>query len=571
MRGSNVEEGEFENILDAVLGVLERHGLNGQTRLSVPHHPGRRELSLFGVPRGSEVADEVLAELRGMEMLGSLSTSKEDRTGIRLSDNCVSDVGELLEAGAPEVMGTADLCAGRRMAVNFCDPNATKALHVGHLRNLALGHSIASIFRAAGADLLTNSQVGDIGRSMAEAIAGYVQFADGEDPQGRGEKSDHFVGACYSRYVQGAAEPGEAPDDLIRDPALSREDLERDDLATTMMQRLSQGDPETVTVWRAVRDWALQGQAETLARLGVSIDNHFLESDYLAETEACGDRLIEMGVAERAATGVAFHATGDSNYPHLVLRRSDGHSTQNLRYIALWNSTGSMMTPGESLQVQGDEWLALTNYGDLLIKRLAGDESAHPTGYLLHGMVDVDGRVVKSSNGTSWLVDELLDELAAQPEIAEAAAADAELSDQLATAAAMGFFCAFPPAKKASLSRDVLLDSAANAGWAMALASLKAWDEQYDGLPDPSAKDRNYRFLVAQSQVHRQLMRRACEEHNPGYLARFHMHLCQWFLGVECTPRLARAMRTVSSAGFTSLGLPALHGANESHYREAVA
>jgi arginyl-tRNA synthetase len=552
-----MEEGTFENVMDAVSAALWRHGLGQRTRLSVPHHPGRRDLSLFGLPHGA-AGDAAIAELEAMNMVGGVSQTKGDRTGIRLSDACLAEIGELLELGEKAVMGTADLCAGRRIAVDFCDPNATKALHVGHLRNLALGQAIVSVLRAAGAEVTTNSQVGDVGRSMAEAVAGYIEFYNGEDPLLRGEKSDHFVGACYSRYVREASDRGAAPDEAISDPALSREELERDDLATDVMGRLSDGHPETVALWRKLRDWALQGQAETMSRLGVSIDNNFLESDYIAEIESCGDRLVGMGAAQVAASGVTSYPTGDGNYPHLVLRRSDGHSTQHLRYMALWDATRSMMTPGESLQVMGDEWLPLAHYGDLLLARLAGDEPSHPGTHLLHGMVTVDDRVVKSSVESAWLIDELIDELAAQPQIEEAAGGDTELADRLATAIAMGFFCAYSPAKRLQLSHNALLDPAANAGWAIAAASLKAWDEQYDGPPDPAPKDRDYRFLAAQSQVHRQLSRRVCDELNPVHLARFHLHLAQWFLGVDCTPRLARAMRTVSSVGLVSLGLPVL-------------
>src|SRR6187200_366377 len=37
-----------------------------------------------------------------------------------------------------------DLAAGRRFALNFWDANSTKALHIGHLRNLALGNALSS-------------------------------------------------------------------------------------------------------------------------------------------------------------------------------------------------------------------------------------------------------------------------------------------------------------------------------------------------------------------------------------------------------------------------------------------
>jgi tRNA synthetases class I (R) len=549
-------EGRPENILDVVLRLFQRHGLAG-TRVSVPHHPSRRELSLIGLPQRSEATEAALAELQQLTAIDRVSVGKVDRVGVRLSDRYVAEVGELLESGAAEVLHTADLRAGLRVAVDFCDLNATQALHVGHLRNVALGQAMAAILKACGARVATSSQVGDTGRNMAEAVAGYVKFTSAADPLSRGEKSDHFVGACHSRYVQQAGEHG-MPEGVIGDPTAFREDLDWDDLATEILARLNQTDPETLALSRTLRDWALEGQAETLARLNIAIDNHFLESEFLAEIESCGDRLLEMEAIEVGASGVTFHATGNSDYPHLVLRGSDGSSTKPLRYLALWDATRGMVTPGESLQVKGDEWLPLARYGDLLLQRLAGEEPAHPRTHLLHGMVTVDDQVVKSGTTTPWLIDELLDELAAQPELMAAASGDTELAERLATITALGFFCGQPPAKSVALSPDVLLDSSVSAGWAIALAALKAWDERYDGPPDPAPNDRDYRFLVAQSQVHRQLSRRVCNELNPAHLARLHMHLSQWFVGTECTPSLARAMRTVSSAGLASLGLPAL-------------
>lgn len=546
----------FENVLDEVLGVLERHGLGGGTRLSVPHHPGRRDLSLFGLPRDrQERADGPLDEIRSLAAIGPVSVGRGDRIGIRFSDGCVEEIGELLESGEMDVLSTEGICPEKRLVVDFCDPNASKALHVGHLRNLALGQSVASIARACGADVLTTSQVGDVGRSMAEAIAGYLQYADGEDPVSYGEKSDHFIGRCYSRYVQD--ETG-MQGRQVGDPALSREDLEQEDFAAEILTRLGEADPSVISLWQTIRDWALDGHRETLDRLQVAFDRQFLESEFFSEIESIGDQLVEMGMVEIGPNGVTFYDTGDSNYPHLVLRRSDGHSTQHLRYVALWHATRSTVDSGDSLQVMGDEWLHISEYGDVLLKSLSPDEVAHPMDKLLHGMVSVDDSVVKSSGAAPWLIDELLDELVASPEIEELAAGDPDLADRLAAAAALGFFLGHPPAKGVSLSRDALLDPTANAGWAIALASLKAWDERFDGAADPLPSDRDYRFLIAQSQVHRQLARRVCDELNPVHLARLHMHLARWFLESQCSARVARAMRTVSAVGLTTLGLASM-------------
>lgn len=544
------------NVLDEVLEVLERHDLSDRARLSVPHHPGRRDLSLFGLPGGEQDRTElVLEEIRALPSVGSASIGRSGRTGIRLSDQRIEEIGELLESGSTGALDTSDVYPERQLVVDFCDPNASKAFHVGHLRNLSLGHSLASVARGCGVETRTTSQVGDVGRSMAEAIAGYLRYEEGEDPVARGEKSDHFIGDCYSRYVQDDAGTDASWDGRPGDPALSREDLERTDLADTVLTQMNERDPEIVALWQAVREWALAGHRETLDRLGIDFSRLFLESEYLAEIEAIGDRLVELRLVEIADNGVTFCDTGDSNYPHLVLRRSDGYSTQHLRYVALWAATRPEIGAADSLQVMGDEWLHVGIYGETLMERLSPGEAIHPANRLLHGMVDVEGTVVKSSGERPWLVDELLDELAAREEIGALAGDDPELRSRLAATTALGFFLAHPPGKPISLATDILLDPTVNVGWALLSASFKAWDERYDGQPDPSPGDRDYRFLVAQSQVHRQLARRTLDEFNPVHLSRFHLHLASWFLAAPCTPRLARAMRVVSSLGLSTLGL----------------
>jgi arginyl-tRNA synthetase len=530
--------------------------------MSVPHHPGRRELSLFGLSQApARDADSALREITELEVVGTVSVGKRERVGVRLSDQCICDFGEMLESGDSGPIWAADLFPERRVVVDFCDPNATKALHIGHLRNIALGNAAAATFRAGGATVLTQSQVGDVGRSVGEAMAGYVQYDKGESLIERPQKSDHFVGSCYSSYVRLLGETDATPKGLASDPALSREDQDRDDLASALIEHWHGGDAEAVALWRKIRDWAVEGHQETLERLDVSVDRTLFESDFLAEIEAVGDQLVEAGVAEVTTSGAVLYLTGDPSYPQLVLRRPDGHSTQYLRYLGLWEATRPTLGSDDSIQVLGDEWLSLANSNDTLLGQLAGDEEIHPKSCLVHGMVtQEDNQVIKSSLTAPWLIDELLDEIVAHPEIDRASAGDSGLAERLGASIALGMFIADPPSKRVAISRERLFDPSANPGWAVISAMLRAWDDRYDGVPDPSVSDRDYRFLVAQSQVHRQLIRRSCEEINPVHVARFLGHLCQWFLRAPCTPRLARAMRTVLAGGMASLGLPAPYG-----------
>ncbi|HEY2717414.1 MAG TPA: arginine--tRNA ligase [Solirubrobacterales bacterium] len=547
-----------ENVLDAVQAVLDGHGLDG-VRVSVPHHPGRRDLSLFGLGQASpDDAESAVRELQALDSIESVSTGKREKVGVRLSSGCVAELGEMLESGEEGAVWTGDLLAGREVLVNFCDPNATKALHIGHLRNIAIGNAVAAILRSCGAQVTTQSQVGDVGRSVGEAMAGYEQRGDGGGSPPRGEKSDHFVGSCYSDYVMSVEAAGRGAEGLASDPALSREDEERDDLASELIERWRDGDPETVAVWRKIRDWVVDGHEQTLGRLNVSIDRLLFESEYLGEIDAVGDRLVETEVATETPGGAALYPTGDPSYPQLVLRRPDGHSTQYLRYLGLWNAIRPNMGSAESIQVMGDEWLSLARSNDRLLGCLAEGEEIHPSQCLVHGMVAVENQVVKSSLAAPWLADELLDEIAVHPEVERETQGDRQLAERISAITVLGMFIADSPEKRLSISREALFNPASNPGWALALGARAAWDRRFDGAPDPLPSDRDYRFLVAQSQVHRRLMQRSAAELNPVHLVRFHAHLCQWFLQSEQTPRLARAMRTMTSSGIASLGMPPL-------------
>ena len=77
--------------------------------------------------------------------------------------------------------------------------NPNKELHVGHLRNIALGDSLARILDYAGRRVLVLNYIDDTGRQAAEtlfALRHYGLTWDGK------EKYDHFAGKAYVRLHQ---------------------------------------------------------------------------------------------------------------------------------------------------------------------------------------------------------------------------------------------------------------------------------------------------------------------------------------------------------------------------------
>src|SRR3984885_2665543 len=188
-----------------------------------------------------------------------------DGVEVRLDRGWIEATGAALEAGGDAEATLADLANGRRYSVQFWDANATKALHVGHLRNLAIGNALAAALSQAGAQVERRSLISDAGRSMGEAMAGVMK--SGRHAQAwpdKNEKSDHFVGCCYAEYVAaGRSFNGNGDGAAAAGDSLTRELDVRNDDADELLRRVLAGDQQALELWYKTRAWVIAGQRKT--------------------------------------------------------------------------------------------------------------------------------------------------------------------------------------------------------------------------------------------------------------------------------------------------------------------
>jgi len=545
-----LDEANLFDAIDATLRAVDPEGFRVVPALK-PDSPVDAEVVILkeGVTEaGAEalVASPPVAEVERAER----------RLLVRFSEERIAATGAALEQGQPAGLATADLSPGRRVIVDFCDPNATKALHAGHLRNIALGHTVSSALAAAGAEVLRQSHIGDAGRSMGEAMAGYVRYAEGQTSEEAGEKSDRFVGRLYARYV---AEEG-TPEDIAPEDAAVAHDLdERDDLAQELIAGAQAGDPEARALWLRVRDWAVKGQNATLARLGVHFDRLIYDSDQIPEIPPLVELALERSVIQREASGALLYETGDESYPHLPLSRTDGFPTHHLRVVATWHTMMRDERGSELIHLSGDEWRANVVHVEKLLRKLKPDAPVLPSKHLMHGMVTGESGELSSGKGDALLIDDLVDALAAHPQVTAAARAGEErrsVPDDLVAIALFGFCLDRPLVKRLAWAPiDVLLNPDANIGWRIASAWSKAWDPANDAGESGPANDADYRFAVLQSQLHRRMLAPAVEALDLLKFVRFLGHLSAWYLDAPPDPRVGRAMRATLTAGLSAAGL----------------
>lgn len=86
--------------------------------------------------------------------------------------------------------------------VEYSSPNTNKPLHLGHVRNILLGYSIAEIFKAAGNEVMKVNLVNDRGIHICKSMVAWKLAGEEETPESTGMKGDHLVGKYYVRYDQ---------------------------------------------------------------------------------------------------------------------------------------------------------------------------------------------------------------------------------------------------------------------------------------------------------------------------------------------------------------------------------
>jgi arginyl-tRNA synthetase len=578
------------NLFDSIDGVAAGDGAAPWAARSPFRPEADRDLMLVPRVRGDWMTDararEALARIAADPAVAEV---REHAKGvdIRLDDEWIEARGEPLEEGGdPEA--NADLAAGARYAVYFWGANTTKALHIGHLRNLALGNAIAAALRVGGAKVENRSLICDVGRSMGEAMAGVVASGRADDELGSegGEKSDHFVGLCYADYVKAGRE---AMGDDGAEDSVAREAALYDDKADELMMRVLDGDQRALELWSKTRAWVISGQRKTLARLGVPFDKVIFESDFLPEVAELMNLGLREGTLRRRADGMVFYPTGREELEEMPLVRSDGLPTQHMRALAYW-AAAPELDDVTSLQVCGTEWVAHVTCRRQLLDALAmakpngspnpvtnaNGAGGPPTHDVFHGMVARRNEAVSSSKQGALLIDDMVEwvdeQIAADPEL-DAVRRRHPQPDRVAARVIMAWFLLTTTSKGVEFEPELLFEPERSLGW-----DIVAAQAHRAGVPigagasgggsaggvatatggGGGAEDPDYRFAVVQSELFRRHLRSAVDELDPVPLARYLSHFARWYGAEERSPRVEAVAQTLLDQGVRGLGLEAV-------------
>jgi arginyl-tRNA synthetase len=551
----------MHNLFDYFDDTAGEDGDEGLWALRAPFRPhqGYDVMLVPRVPDWREDAEsrKALEQLEGEAWVDAVDSVGDD-VWMRLTGGWFEEKAAALEA-EPEEKPHGDIAGGRRFALNFWDANSTKALHIGHLRNLSLGNALGSSLTEAGGQVERRSIICDVGRSMGEAMAGVLR--SGRSLSGEnGEKSDHFVGYCYADYVKAGASTNGLSSDHPAD-SLTREVDVQNDSADELLLRVLNGDQTALELWSQTRAWVISGQRKTLARLGIAFDRVFFESDFLPEVNELAELGLQEGTLERRPDGTIVYVTGREELEEMPLVRADGVPTQHMRALAYWLAAPGLEVDGlTSIQVCGLEWVAHVTCRRQLMAELVHTQNGngfHPYHDIFHGMVAKEQQAIKSSKRDALLIDHLIEwideQLEADPERAEMRSRH-PAPERIPAQIALGYFLLHPATKKVNFEPEKLLLDDKSLGWDMLRARVRAGNGAAASNGD-LGDDPDYRFALVHSEMYRRHLRLVTRRLNPIPLARYASHLARWYLERERSEPVGRVVRTVLDESTRSLGL----------------
>lgn len=284
---------------------------------------------------------------------------------------------------------------GRRVMVEFSSPNTNKPLHLGHLRNDALGESISRILKVAGAEVFKVNIVNNRGVHICKSMLAYQKFhqENNETPESLGIKSDRFVGDCYVEFDK-----------------WNKADPSAEKLAQELLVKWEQGDEAVHKLWKQMNDWAIQGITQTYQRTGVSFDKLYYESEtYLKGREEILKGL-EDGIFYKEEDGSVWVDLEEINLDKKVLLRKDGTALYMTQDIGTAIYRHGDWPFNQLVYVVGSEQQYHFKVLFYVLKKL-GYQWADQLYHLSYGMVNLPEGKMKSREGTVVDADDLINSL----------------------------------------------------------------------------------------------------------------------------------------------------------------
>ena len=266
-----------------------------------------------------DIAKELAGELESQKIDGvsQIDVASPGYVNITLErEHYVRNIETILKL--KDDYGSNDTLAGKKVMVEYTDPNPFKVFHIGHLMPNAIGESIARLIAFSGAEVKRANYQGDVGLHVAKTL---WALTEGKQPVPADDaplsEKTAALGAAYACGSK-AYDDDEAAQKVIT--AINKKIYEKSDDALN-------------TLYEKGRQWSLDHFEEIYATLGTTFDFYFFESEVWQR----GKEVVEenVGTVFEKSDGAIVFKGEDKGLHTRVFVNAEGLPTYEAKDIGL--------------------------------------------------------------------------------------------------------------------------------------------------------------------------------------------------------------------------------------------
>src|SRR3989344_3501117 len=330
------------------------------------------------------LAEKIVEQLRSSTSFGPTSIQKIDVAGagfinFYLASSALAEAVE--KARADDTWGSGTLNVGRKIMVEYTDPNPFKEFHIGHLMSNAIGESIARLLQFSGAEVKRANYQGDVGPHVAKAIWGIEKL--GLDPN-----DSAALGKAYTAGLEAYENDVAAKQEI---DALNAKVYDR-------------SDAHVNEVYATGRKASLAHFEELYKILGTKFDHYFFES----ETAPRGVALVQAHrqVFVQSDGAVVYRGEDDGLHTRVFLT-SKGLPTYETKELGLAELKAGTWDFDTSITITAHEQSDYFEVVLAAIKKVLPALAAKIT-HISHGMMRFADRKMSSRTGNVITGESLL-------------------------------------------------------------------------------------------------------------------------------------------------------------------
>jgi arginyl-tRNA synthetase len=337
--------------------------------------------------------------------------------------------------------GKNEILNGKKVMIEYTQPNPFKPFHIGHLMSNAIGESISRIVEFSGAKTIRANYQGDVGPHVAKAIYGMYKAGPPQDEMNSSISTlAKYIGECYAKGSD----------------AYDNDEEAKKEIDIINKKVYDKSDEEVNKIYDWGRQVTLDAFEEIYKVLGTKFDYYFFES----VMAPIGEKIVRENlgkVFEESDGAIVFHAEKyDPKLHTRVFITSQGIPLYETKEIGLTMTKFEKENPDISIittAIEQGEYMKVVAKAVSIIHPEYEARMKHVT----HGMMRLTTGKMSSRKGNVVTGESLLTD---SMDVVKEKVADRELSDieKEIIAGLVGVAALKYSILKSSLGSDIIYD-----------------------------------------------------------------------------------------------------------------